>query len=214
MPSAATSNTPYYIPVVRHCIVTPSTKMNLVNTRKAIYLYCLVVILLTIGCSYPAVTVVIDKKDLSNGKITIDDTMHCLFSDSLIRVQLIPGRHIIRYGNNEQKDFFVRTNGGLLNLDNQEYVAYEVEYQDKESKISFSMNAMTGKATILIDSFIISQKTGISFTSDSMLNTIVPILLKSKNGNYLFQIKNNENGYDTSESVFGLKKFVIFNYQH
>jgi len=159
-------------------------------------------IIICSSCSHDPVKVVFDKKDLKTGKIKIDNKDQYNFNSKAISLKLMPGKHSFILNNEPSKDFTVGDNGGMLNLDNQEYVAYEVEYTDASSQSTFSMNSMKMKAAILIDSFVIIPKAAFGKQSDSSLKNLLPQLQQAKNGNYFFG-----KDYDTNGDVQGLKKF-------
>ncbi|MGC4100154.1 hypothetical protein [Ferruginibacter sp.] len=173
-------------------------------TKKLLPLLCIIVLA---SCSSDPVKVVIDKKDLATGKITIDGKEQYNFKDSVITVTLKPGKHSFVLNNDPVKDFTVGEKGGLLNLDNQEYVAYEIEYAEQSSEKKFSLNSMTVKAMVLIDSFIILPKGAFGRQSDSSIRNLLPKLKEAKNGNYYFSMSPNGNDYDVNESIHGVKKF-------
>lgn len=160
-----------------------------------------------ISCSSDPVKIVIDKKDLTTGKITIDGKQSYTFKDSVIHLQLLPGKHSFVLNNNAAKDFEVGEKGGLLNLDDQEYVAYEIEYNEQNNGSGINFNSMKINAVLLIDSFIIIPKSAFGMHSDSSLKKILPKLQAAKNGNYFFPMGGSGNEYDTNEQVHGLKKF-------
>ncbi|MEI9957973.1 MAG: hypothetical protein WDM90_17100 [Ferruginibacter sp.] len=112
-------------------------------------------IIVCASCSHEPVKVVIDKKDLKTGKIKIDNKDEYNFKSDVISLKLLPGKHSFILNNEPSKDFTVGDKGGLLNLDNQEYVAYEVEFADPKNETSFTINSLQKKSMILIDSFVI-----------------------------------------------------------
>ncbi|MES1181431.1 MAG: hypothetical protein ABUL44_01420 [Flavobacterium sp.] len=170
-------------------------------------LFPLFLLIVLASCSSDPVKVVVDKKDLSKGKITIDGKDQRSFKDSVIVLLLKPGKHTVAIDNEAAKDFTVGDNGGLLNLDNQEYVAYEIEYAEQNSNSSFTMNSMRLKAMMLIDSFVIIPKGAFAGHTDSSLRKLLPALKQAKNGNYFYSMGNEGNVYDNSLSVQGIKKF-------
>jgi hypothetical protein len=161
------------------------------------------------SCSSTPVKVFIDKKDLSSGKISIDSKQVYNFKNSVIDIDLMPGKHSFILNNDPSKDFTVGENGGLLNLDNQEYVAYEVEYSEQNNNNNgINFNTLRLKAIVLIDSFVIIPKSGMGLYPDSSLRKILPKLQESVNGNYFFSGGGTQgDSYDTNESIQGIKKF-------
>jgi hypothetical protein len=172
-----------------------------------IRIFPLVLIIAFASCSSDPVKIVVDKKDLTTGKITIDGKQTYNFKDSVVSFELMPGKHSFVLNNEAPKEFTVGEQGGLLNLDNQEYVAYEIEYAEQNSNSNFSMNSMSMKAMVMIDSFIIIPKAGFGRQADSSLRKVLPDLKAAKNGNFFFRFKGEGNPYDTDQSVHGLKKF-------
>lgn len=168
---------------------------------------CLFTVIL-FSCNSSPVKIVVDKIDLHTGKFSIDGKQQYSFHDSIISIELKPGKHSITYNNLPPANFEVGEKGGLLNLDNQEYVAFEIEYADPDNG-GLNLNNAKVKAIVLIDSFIIIPKGYAVASGDSMLKAILPDLLKAKNGNYFafWPGRKEKNEYDTNELVAGVKKF-------
>lgn len=171
-----------------------------------------IVLILLSACSTSPVTIMVDKKfgDSTRPSSIVFDAKDTFYlKDTAVAVQLQPGIHSFILDKNAAKEFTVGDKGGILNLDNQEYIAHEIEY-GAEQKSSFSgFNGMALKALVLMDSNLIIPKKGITSKSDSSLRRILPIILKAKNGNFFsfpMQGKNIEN-YDTNETIAGIKKF-------
>ena len=173
-------------------------------------LFLLLSSILLFSCGSGDVMVVVDKEDLSSGKFTIDGNKTYAFKDSLIQLQLPSGKHSVTLDAGPSREFFVGDKGGLLNLDGQEYVAFTVSYEERNSEARFSTDMMSpNQAAILIDSFIILQKRNDAQRrpSDTFFNELFPKLLAAKNGNYIPELQGLNRGYDSSKQVSGLKKF-------
>ena len=152
------------------------------------------------------VDVVVDKLDSSIAVVIIDDTVKMKLADDPIVLKMKPGPHTVVYKDGAKETFNVGKNGGLLNLDRTDYVVFEVLFEEICAKESFSMNDMTLKAAILVDSFVIMPKRSFGFSSDSLLrDKVVPKLLASKNGTYYMgeSIEGVENN-----AVHGMKRIA------
>ena len=158
--------------------------------------------LLLTACS-SSVSVFIEKKNAKD-RIIIDNKDTLPMKDSVLTIQLSEGTHLVKINDEPNKDFIIGDKGGILNLGNREYVAYEIEYAAEKKKSGFNFNSLVVKSVLLIDSFVITSKKGVSFVSDSSLKNIIPELLAAKNGNYYF---GHDKGYDTNDRISGLKKF-------
>lgn len=97
--------------------------------------------------------VVLDKSSTDNlpMDITIDDTIKVhLVSDTCFDLNLLEGEHVLK-SKNLTKTFEVKEGGGIINLDNTEYVIYAIEY----SSSKMSLGSMRYETPVLIDSFIV-----------------------------------------------------------
>lgn len=163
------------------------------------------------SCNTQPVTVMVDKifTDTNTvSTIVFDGKDSFAIKDTAIAVQLKPGNHSFVLNNQTAKEFTVGENGGLLNLDNQEYIVHEIEYAATQQTNMVGFNPMRVKAVVLLDSNIIIPKNGASIKSDSMLQVILPKLQAAKNGNYFgFLHQKNLESYDTNETIAGIKKF-------
>jgi hypothetical protein len=134
--------------------------------------------------------VVVDKKaaDSTHYKIMIDGKIVLNFSgDSTTAVKLNPGEHYVQVNDSAKRNFTVTADGGILNLDNQEYVVYEIKYtgqtndgfngnlKDRLADINMEMGQFRMRAAILVDSFIIFPKTKRP-PPDSVLRALIPKL--------------------------------------
>jgi hypothetical protein len=163
----------------------------------------LLLIMYSCNTNSDPVKVLVDKRADKPTKITIDGTIvHTIKSDSALPVMLKPGKHTVAVNDSTAREFTVGNKGGILNLDDIDYVAYEIRYvaEDRSNRLGFDMNSFVLKSTILLDSFIIVPKGPLS-KADSLLRKIVPKLQASKDGNYY------SGGYDEeNEGFHGLKK--------
>jgi hypothetical protein len=107
------------------------------------------------------VKVIIDKKATKSTKITLDGTqvLHVV-SDTALPVMLKPGKHTVAVDDSTAREFTVGKSGGILNLDDREFVVYEIKYvaENRNNRLGFDLSSMVLKSTILIDSFIIVPK--------------------------------------------------------
>ncbi len=176
------------------------------------FITAIIALLLLSACSTSSVTVMVDKKFTDSSKVSmiIFDTKDTFYlKDTAVAVQLQPGIHKFTLDKNVAKEFTVGDKGGILNLDNQEYIAHEIEYGAAQKSSFSGFEGMALKAMVLIDSNIITTKKGITTKSDSALRRILPIIQKAKNGNFFsFPMQNKSIAdYDTNETVAGIKKF-------
>jgi hypothetical protein len=146
--------------------------------------------------------VVIDKKTDKPTKIAIDQKqVFNVKSDTSITIELEPGEHSVSVNDSASQAFTVGNKGGILNLDNQEYVAYEIKYvaESSDDRLGFDFNEYVVKSTILLDSFIIVPKGPLS-KADSVLRKMLP-KLQERNGNYYNDMVDPNN-----KAFHGLKK--------
>lgn len=166
--------------------------------------------LLLTGCDF-SVPVVVDGKDRSGGSITIDGDEHYNFKDSAIVLRLSPGLHKVSLDGEKPREFYVGREGGLLNLDSQAYIAYQVKYMEQGNEGKRDMYDLSAKAVVLIDSFIVMEgNMSVAPPPDSFLVPYAEELLRTKNGNYypMANIRPGfESDYDSNASVYGLKRF-------
>lgn len=119
---------------------------------KKLILLLAVALLAACGSKQKAI-VVLDKSSADNlpMDITIDDTMKIhLVSDTCFDLNLTEGEHVLK-SKSLSKTFEVKEGGGIINLDNTEYVIYGIEY----SSSKMGLGAMRSETPILIDSFIV-----------------------------------------------------------
>lgn len=173
----------------------------------------LAVALLITSCNTNTVKVYVDKE------MTEKDTSFTIIFDGKDVFSLSPGKQTVSLtagkhtyslkGSSTVKEFTVGPEGGLLNLDNKEYVAFEIEYRatkQNNGSPGYRANGLMMKAVILIDSFVITPNMGtIDDDADSSLLKILPALQRAKNGNYYANA--DKSSYDTDEVIYGLKKF-------
>jgi hypothetical protein len=187
------------------------------------YIFYVITILLFAACSSDPVPVFVNAQPITETKIyklIIDKTDTIELKKDTITLLLKPGKHNIVFGNKPVQDFEVGENGGILNLGNQEYIAYEVLYGESSSiEYEERINKMQPKAIIQIGEYLYMSPGIEKQVTDKYLRKILPTLASSKNGNFMFTY-NTSNGYnkdtniikgdldyDTNEKVRGFKKF-------
>lgn len=127
-------------------------KYIIFENMKKLMLLLAVVALAACGSKQKAV-VVLDKSSADNlpMDITIDDTMKIhLVSDTCFDLNLLEGEHVLK-SKNQTQSFKVKEGGGIINLDNTEYVVYPIEY----SSSKLGIGSMRSETPVLIDSFIV-----------------------------------------------------------
>lgn len=139
-----------------------------------------VVALAACGSKQKAI-VVLDKSSADNlpMDLTIDDTLKIhLVSDTCFDLSLPEGEHVLK-SKNLSKTFDVKEGGGIINLDNTEYVIYPIEYSS--SKIG--IGSMRTETPILIDSFIVFKNREVFGKkvpmSDKKLRELMPKIEKN-----------------------------------
>lgn len=139
-----------------------------------------VVALAACGSKQKAI-VVLDKSSADNlpMDITIDDTLKLhLVSDTCFDLNLLEGEHVLK-AKNLNKTFEVKEGGGIINLDNTEYVIYGIEY----SSSKMGIGSMKSETPILIDSFIVFKNKEVFGKkipmSDEKLLTMMPKIEKN-----------------------------------
>lgn len=158
--------------------------------RYKVLTACAISIYMLSACSSKPVSVVIDqaKADSISRKIVVDGkTMLNLKGDTTVALQLEPGKHYLQINDSAKKEFTVPPTGGIVNLDNSEYVVYEIMYAAQERQPdaanlpkNISPVFFGAPSAVLIDSFIITPKT-FRALADSTLAAMVPSLIKAKN---------------------------------
>lgn len=144
-----------------------------------------------VACSKNKATVAIDKSSDENlpMDITIDDTLKIhLVSDSSFNVILTEGEHVLK-SKNLTKTFEVKEGGGIINLDNAEYVIYGIEY----SSSKLGLGGMKRETPILIDSFIV-------FKNQEVFGKKIPMSDK-KLVEMLPKIEQNVSGKDGKQTA-------------
>ncbi|MFM2359733.1 MAG: hypothetical protein RLY16_1726 [Bacteroidota bacterium] len=173
--------------------------------------------LLMISCSSKKVRVFVDKEvedSTTRHKIIFDNKDTFAIADTGLYVSLTPGRHVFVLNKEKEKEITVGPDGGILNLDNKEYVAFDIEYGSETTTGFEGLNIGNArlKSIILLDSMVVMPAKGMGRYSDSTLRKILPKLMKAKNGNYFGGIGpksagNYDSDYDLNDQIFGLKKF-------
>lgn len=142
--------------------------------------------LVLLACSRTKTDVVIDNSynnlydsvTPSPKKVVIDDTMVLnLAADSTVIVKLEEGFHTVNVGN--RKDTInVNKQGGMVNLNNIEYILYPIIYEAQKSLGSSSMpaalmNNRPVRKAVLIDSFVVvMNEEGYEPTDKALLNAV------------------------------------------
>jgi hypothetical protein len=166
--------------------------------RYKILAACALSIYFLASCNREPVNVVLDQsvEDSLNHKILVDGkTLFNLKGDTTIAVKLTPGRHFLQVNDSAKREFVVPEKGGLVNLNNQEYVVYEIKYTSGGTSPGLDMDPFRMKSAILIDSFVIIPKTR-STPADSALRALIPKLMKKQ---------STANASLSNENVRGLK---------
>lgn len=170
----------------------------------SVFLFSLILLSSCGGESFTGpVKIAINKRAEKPIKIVIDgkETFN-VKSDTTFAWTLSQGKHTVSVDDSTAREFTVGKRGGLLNLDDRDFVVYEIRYtsQDPSAIKGFDINSMIVKSTILIDSFIIVPKGPLS-NADSSLRKILPDLQKSKNGTYYAGYKG-----ENEEAFHGLTR--------
>jgi hypothetical protein len=149
--------------------------------------------------------------------------------DTTFIVVLSIGKHQLQVDNNPEETVEISDKGGMINIDNQEFVAFEIlygakGYNDPNPNPAISPLIETEKmlhpqrrgplSAVVIDSILVTPR-GSVFDSDDdeELKKIVTALLAAKNGNLLWDegepatYSEPVPFYDSNQEVKGLKKF-------
>lgn len=124
--------------------------------------FLLVISIVFISCK--EVTVVVDRAidDSLNGPIhlEIDDKYdYKNITDTSFALELKPGTHSLKINNGKEQEFEVGDEGGILNISNQEYVAFEILYKSTNPpKDAFDMEELRVKFPAIVDSYFVSIK--------------------------------------------------------
>lgn len=88
-----------------------------------------------IGCSNEPVSVIVNSDFIEKNNILIDGVKvrHDETAKRYQKILIKPGDHKVSINGGKEKQFNVSKMGGLLNLDEQEYVLMPIHYQTKES---------------------------------------------------------------------------------
>ena len=168
------------------------------------------------------VKVVVDRADIPSKRkhqqLVIDNEPVKL-EDTTFAIYLSNGTHQIRFDKEPVISIQVDENGGMINFDNREYVAYEILYMEKNdldnshytNSLDKKFNDIMPSAAVLLDSVLVARKDALRDTSNNDLKNILPELMHLKNGNLIITkskfIGVTNDSYDESETVYGLKKF-------
>jgi hypothetical protein len=132
------------------------------------------------------VKVVIDNADGDTCTVVIDGkTTLKMIGDTAITVELKPGTHNVAVNKEKPREFKVGGKGGLLNIDNVDYIAFEVEYapQNKYGNDNLNMHNMRITDMVVVDSFLIREKSKFRLMSDSVLRKRLPEFMSDPDGN-------------------------------
>jgi hypothetical protein len=130
-----------------------------------VFFFVFIVSILLYSCSSEPVKVVVDFEkidSLKKGIIIFDDKDTLNLEDTAVNIMLLPGKHSFKLNGSAAKEIKVGDKGGILNLDNKEYIAFEIEYAPpKEDDLYRGMRYKSAResAILLIDSLIISTVT-------------------------------------------------------
>jgi hypothetical protein len=159
---------------------------------------CALSIYFLASCNSKPVDVVLDQaaEDSLSHKILVDGkTLFNLKGDTTLAIKLVPGRHFLQINDSAKREFTVSEKGGIVNLNNSEYVVYEVKYTSGGASGLPEADPFRMKSAILIDSFVIIPKTR-STPADSALRALIPKLMKKQ---------STANTSLSNENVRGLK---------
>ena len=110
------------------------------------------------------VTVVVDRAidDSLNGPIhlVIDEKYDFKnIADTSFALKLKPGTHRMKINHGKEQEFEVGDDGGILNISNQEYVAFEIQFKNiHPAKDAFDLEEMRLRFPAIIDSYFVSIK--------------------------------------------------------
>lgn len=140
--------------------------------HKWIKLFLLICILCTINFSCQmnnptkeAEVVINNNNDIPNQdsfvNVVIDDTLNFeVANDTSIAIVLPLGKHTLKVNNISKGKFTVKENGGMINLNNIEFVIFDILYQSAMFKQYNLENKTfnTRSNVIVVDSFVIHEK--------------------------------------------------------
>lgn len=113
-----------------------------------------------------------EKENESIKHIVIDDSLaYDIAIDTSILINLSVGKHILNINKIPKGDFFVNENGGMINLNEIEFVIYNINYEGSiASKLGMNNNTYNFRSNvILIDSFVVQEKIAKDEYPDSVL---------------------------------------------
>jgi len=129
------------------------------------------------------VTVVVDRAidDSLEGPIhlVIDEKYDFKnIADTSFAVKLTPGTHRMKINNTKEQEFEVGDDGGILNISNQEYVAFELQFDNvNPDKDAFDLEEVRVKFPTIVDSFFVSIKSKPDeVVPDSTIMELLPYL--------------------------------------
>jgi hypothetical protein len=174
-------------------------------------IFLLITVIALSGCSKESATVVLDKSSSDNlpMEIVIDDTMKItLVADTSMDIRLLEGEHTLKAKNIDQK-FTVEEGGGIINLDNTDYVIYPIEYTTGGVN---ALGRIQSGAPILIDSFIVFKNREIFGKiiqpSDELLKNQLPEI-ENRDKNHV--VSKNKTFQKLGKDQFYIHKFWDYN---
>ena len=133
------------------------------------------------------VTVVVDRAidDSFTGpvQLVIDEKFdYKNIADTSFELKLKPGTHSLKINNNKEQEFEVGDEGGILNISNQEYVAFEIPFMNtKPAKDAFDIEELRVKFPALVDSYFVCIKSRPDeVIPDSTIMSLLPYLTGEK----------------------------------
>ncbi|MGZ8538712.1 MAG: hypothetical protein ACXWV9_10640 [Flavisolibacter sp.] len=162
------------------------------------------------------VTVVVDRAidDSLNGPIhlVIDDNHDFKnIADTSFALKLKPGTHRMKINNGKAQEFKVGDDGGILNISNQEYVAFEIPFRISNSdKDAFDVEELKVRFPAIVDSFFVSIKSRPDeVVADTTIIGLLPYLNSEKKS--FFTEEENVSGLRTvGKNTLFINKFWDF----
>ncbi len=167
------------------------------------------------SCNSDKVKIVVSRDEdnlLNKSKLmVIDDKDTIRMQDTTFDIYITTGIHHLKFDTGEPVKIVVQKEGGMLNVDNQEFVAFEVSYEDipnghNDKGLDISKARIYPTVAIIIDSMIITLATESHYVPYLDRQMLLDSLLASKNGN-LMALDKIIPGYDESEAISKFKKF-------
>jgi hypothetical protein len=174
-------------------------------------LFLLFISFILISCSNPLeVTVVTCQKEKPD--TIVFNKKDTLFIKNKIGTILLDAnkKHTFSVNNSRIREFNLRNTGGLLNIEGNEFVVFNVSF-NKIGIEGYDHAQILRLSHVLIDSFLVSPKMENRYVNNKIyIGNIVDSILVRKNGNYSPLINDIEHllseDYDVSTEVWGIKK--------